>query len=91
MPDFKWQMGPPSPQNTTAIVALGNSSGRPPVPICDSQNGPSNSQDQSAILFLFLFFFSSDILAWRYSTVNRLEYIQMTRKSTVIKHLIVRF
>lgn len=55
MPDFKWQMGPPLPPNATAIATIGESSGRPPVPICDSQNGCSNSQDQSAILLCFLY------------------------------------
>lgn len=39
--------------NTTAIIALGNSLGRPPGPICDSQNGRRNSQDQLAIFFFF--------------------------------------
>lgn len=43
--------GTPLPPNATAT--LGNSSGRPPVPICDSQNGRGNSQDQSAILYCF--------------------------------------
>lgn len=55
VPDFKWQMGPPPPPNATAIATIGESLGRPPVPICDSQNGRSNSQDQSAILLCFLF------------------------------------
>lgn len=46
---------PLPPPNATAIATIRESSGRPPVPICDSQNGRSNSQDQSAILLCFLF------------------------------------